>query len=223
MPGHERVSFPRARGMARTVAGPRRPWIPALAVMVGLVLSGIAAASMKGTVTVIGDSVADRMERNPAAIAALNEQFHLDLETRVCRRLVSPSCASRGAGGPPPTVLQLVRTLSQNIGRVVVVDVGYNDWSRRYSHDIDTVMRALQRLRVKTVVWLTLRDPHHAYRLSNLAIRSKPREWPDFVVADWDRYSQGHRNWFEADGLHLTTRGATRLAQFIRSVLARHA
>jgi hypothetical protein len=199
----------------------RRTSVLALAVLLLLIGFAVAAASTKAKVTVIGDSVADRMERNPAAIAALNDQFKLDLETRGCRRLVSRSCTIQGSSGPPPTVLQLVRNLSQNIGKIVVVDVGYNDTPSHYNHDLDTVMRALKSLGVKTVVWLTLRDPHHVYQASNADIRREPKEWPGFVIADWDSYSDHHPEWFAADGIHLTPFGAAKLGEFIHSVLLR--
>jgi hypothetical protein len=201
----------------------RRASVLALAVLLLLVGFAVAAASTKAKVTLIGDSVADRMQRDPAAIAALDQQFKLDLETRGCRRLVSTSCTIQGSSGPPPTVLQLVQNLSQTIGKIVVVDVGYNDTPSHYNHDLDTVMRTLKHFGVKTVVWLTLRDPRHVYQASNADIKREPKEWPGFVIADWDSYSDGHPNWFEADGLHLTPPGATQLAEFIQSVLVKYA
>jgi len=204
------------------VGGMRRGSVLALAVLAMAIGCAVAATATKAKVTLIGDSVADRMERNPAAVAALNDQFRLDLETRGCRRLVAASCTIAGSSGPPPTVLQLVQRLSQNIGKIVVVDVGYNDTPRHYDHDLDTVMRALKKLGVKTVVWLTLRDPNHVYQASNADIWREPKEWPGFVIADWDRYSDGHPTWFEADEIHLTHLGAARLGEFINSVLVRH-
>ena len=128
----------------RTVVGVRRSSILVLAGILLAIGFAVAAAATKAKVTLIGDSVADRMERNPVAIAALNGQFRLDLETRGCRRLVRPSCTIQGPSGPPPTVLQLVERLSQNIGKIVVVDVGYNDTPSHYDHDLDTVMRAVE-------------------------------------------------------------------------------
>ena len=207
----------------RTVVGVRRSSILVLAGILLAIGFAVAAAATKAKVTLIGDSVADRMERNPVAIAALNGQFRLDLETRGCRRLVSPSCTIQGSSGPPPTVLQLVERLSQNIGKIVVVDVGYNDTPSHYDHDLDAVMRALRKLGVERVVWLTLRDPHHVYQAANADIRREPKEWPGFVIADWDSYSENHPGWFEPDGIHLNHLGAARLGEFIKSVLARYA
>ena len=184
---------------------------------------GTAAAGARPTVTLIGDSVADKMERNPVALASLNNGFRLDLQTRGCRRLVAPSCTIVGSSGTPPSVLPLVKKLAHRLGKIVIVDVGYNDTPSHYDHDLDTVMRALQRKGVKTVVWLTLRDPLHVYRASNKDIFVEPKEWPQLVIADWDGYSADHPDWFEADGIHLTSLGAGKLGQFIHTVLHRRA
>ena len=132
---------------------------------------------------------------------------------------MAPSCTIAGSDGPPPTALQVVKKRSRWIGKFVVVDVGYNDTAANY--DLDVVMRALQKSGVRMVVWLTLRDPDHVYQGSNKAIRTKPKEWPQFVVADWDGYSAGHPEWFVEDGIHPTPRGAAKLGQFIHATLQR--
>ena len=183
---------------------------------------GVAGAAARPKVTVIGDSVADKMERNPVAIAALNTRFRLDLQTQGCRRLATTGCTIAGESGPPPNVLRLVKSLAHTIGKIVVVDVGYNDTPARYDHDLDAVMLELRHQGVRTVVWLTLRDPQHVYQAANKDIFREPREWPEFVIADWDTYSDGHPDWFAADGIHLTSLGAARLGEFIQSVLRGH-
>src|SRR5262249_38614312 len=119
--------------MARAgyVAGVGRVRWVALAAFVLLLFGagGIAAAEVaQGQgVTVFGDSVADRMQRNPIALAALNEGFTLNLQTRGCRRLVAPSCTIVGSSGTPTSLLPLVRHLGHSIGKIAVVDIGYND------------------------------------------------------------------------------------------------
>jgi hypothetical protein len=182
-----------------------------------------AARTSQGKVTVIGDSVADWMEHSPSALESLSDGYEVDLQTRGCRRLVAPSCVIVGSSGPAPTTLQVVKRLGRNLGNTVVVDVGYNDTPRHYNHDLDTVMRALQNARVKTVIWMTLRDPHHTYRLSNQDIEVEHKEWPQLVVADWNTYSAGHPAWFQPDGIHLTTLGAANLGAFIHTAVVRDA
>ena len=148
---HERC-LPWRHARARLSSSSRWPCWPSAA-------SQRAGSADGPKVTVFGDSVADKMQRNPVALAALNDGFTLDLQTRGCRRLVSPSCTIVGSSGTPTSVLPLVKYLGQRIGKIVVVDVGYNDTPTHYDHDLDAVMRALQKEHVKTVVWLTLRDP----------------------------------------------------------------
>jgi hypothetical protein len=180
-----------------------------------------AARTSQGKVTVIGDSVADWMEHSPSALESLSNGFEVDLQTRGCRRLVAPSCVIVGSDGPAPTTLEVVKHLGHQLGNTVVVDVGYNDTPSHYNHALDTVMRALQHAGVKTVIWLTLRDPHHDYRLSNTDIEIEHKEWPQLVVADWNTYSAGHPAWFQPDGIHLTTLGAAKLGAFIHRALVR--
>jgi hypothetical protein len=172
-------------------------------------------------VTLIGDSVADQLEHSPAALRKLRDGFRLDLQTRGCRRLVAMSCTIVGSDGPPPTVLQLVYKRAHSIGKIVVVDVGYNDTPAHYGQDLDTVMRALDDIGVETVVWLTLRDPEHVYRPANKAIRISRKEWPNVVIADWNRYSAGHPEWFGEDGIHPTALGIVKLGHFIHAALRR--
>ena len=194
-----------------------------LVAVVALVTFDVAPAAAKPKVTVIGDSVADQMEHNPVALASLNDGFRLNLQTRGCRRLAAPSCTIVGSSGPPATALQVVRRFGKWLGKIVVVDVGYNDTPTHYNHDLDLVMRALKGQGVKTVVWLTLRDPSQVYEAANTDIRVEPKEWPQFVIADWDSYSANHPEWFVADGIHLTSLGAAELGQFIHSVVLRYA
>jgi hypothetical protein len=187
----------------------------------------MAVAGTKPKLTVIGDSVADQMEHNPAALASLGDGYRLNLQTRGCRNTVTPSCTIAGASGPPPTVLDVVHRFGTYLGTTVVIESGYNDHPSEYRHDLDTVLRALQTTRVKTVVWLTLRDPKHAYQSMNKVIWAAAKRWPNFVVADWDRYSAGHPEWFNLDdgfgGVHPTPRGAAALGQFIHASLTQRA
>jgi hypothetical protein len=195
----------------------------ALVIAVALVQAAVATGATQAKVTVIGDSVADAMEHSPVALDSMNQGFSIHLQTRGCRRLRAPSCVIAGSSGPAPTTLQVVRKLGPYLGKIVVVDVGYNDTPQHYSRDMDTVMQALDKAGVRTVVWLTLRDPDGVYALSNAKIDSGPKEWPQLVVADWDHHADGHPLWFQPDGIHLTKLGAANLGEFIHQALVRHA
>jgi hypothetical protein len=172
--------------------------------------------------TLIGDSVADRIEHDEIALRRLNSGFTLNLQTHGCRRLATASCAIAGHdAGPPPNVVELARQLGPRLGRIVVLVMGYNDDPARIDRDLDRVMRALLREGVRRVVMLTLREARLAYVRSNRAIEAERTEWPMLTVADWNAYSADRPDWFEADGLHLTSKGAMALAVFVRAAARR--
>jgi hypothetical protein len=193
-----------------------------LVVAVSLV-SGVAAGATQAKVTVIGDSVADAMEHSPHALQSLNDGYRVKLQTRGCRRLVAPSCTIVGSSGTPMTALRLVKLLGASLGDTVVVDVGYNDTPQHYGRDLNAVMLALHKVGVRTVIWLTLRDPNRDYLASNADIKVGPKKWPQLIVADWDEHADGHPLWFQPDGLHLTSLGAANLGEFIHQALLHHA
>jgi len=185
-------------------------------------LAAVASAGQTAPkVTIIGDSVADRMQRNVDALAALWTGFRINLQTRGCRTLVVTGCVVAGQTAPPPTTLQVIRRFGRYLGRVVVVEVGYNDDPTRYRRDLDTVMGALAHFHVRTVVWLTLRDPDGGNAVQNRVIEAAPSRWPQLVIADWGAYSAGHADWFNEDGIHPTPLGAAGLGVFMHAVLAR--
>jgi hypothetical protein len=170
------------------------------------------------TVTFVGDSVPDAITYVPTARRRLGRGIALRLDLKVCRRLVQPSCSFQGSA--PPTALEAVRSYGQSLGRVLVVDVGYNEGSIGYGAGIDAVMRAAVAQRAAGVVWVTLRETRDLYRQTNEAIRRARRRWPQLEVADWNAFSAG-KPWFASDGLHLTPTGAVELAAFLRPYVVR--
>jgi hypothetical protein len=131
---------------------------------------------------------------------------------------VATSCAFQGS--TPPTALEIVQAQGRALGRVVVINVGYNDWVAVY--DVDRVMRALTAAGVQSVIWVTLREAGtyaSLYAGSNARIREASRKWKRrMVVADWNAYSHG-KAWFRGDGLHLSVSGAMGLAHMLRPLL----
>jgi hypothetical protein len=190
----------------------------ALAVVTAAALvAGDAASahSSSGTrVTVIGDSVMASFDYVPAARRYLGKGFDLHSDAVVCRRLVAASCVFQGS--KPSTVLELVSAEGRTLGPVVVINVGYNDWTAVY--DVDRVMRALTFAGVRSVIWVTLRQTTSNYAGNNNRIRAAARRWKQLVVADWNAYSSG-KAWFREDGLHLTPTGAFGLARLLRPLV----
>ena len=184
-----------------------------IAVVVASIAAGPAtAAAKKPRVTVIGDSVQASFSFVPAATARLGKGLDLHLDAVVCRRLVAPSCTYNGV--TPATALQVIKaSTGAQLGKVVVIHVGYNDDARVY--DINAVMKALRADGVQKVVWVTLHDPNGRYGGNNAAIRAAAKRWKGFTVADWNSASAG-RPWFRADGIHPSPAGAMSLAGLIR-------
>jgi lysophospholipase L1-like esterase len=112
----------------------------------------------------------------------------------------------------------VARSLRDRIGRVAIVNVGYNDDPRGY--DVGAVMRALRADGAEAVVWVTMRETRSVYAATNDQIRAIARHWPAMRIADWNAVSAG-RPWFASDGLHLNAKGAMALAGLLRqNVLA---
>ena len=182
----------------------RRLAVLVIAVVVTAIAAGPATAvTRRPRVTVIGDSVQASFSFVPAATARLGKGLDLRLNALVCRRLVAPSCSYQGV--TPLTALQVVRSSTgAQLGKVVVVHVGYNDDASVY--DVNVVVKALRADGVQRVVWVTLHDPGGRYAGNNAAIRAGAKRWRGFTVADWNAVSAG-RPWFRSDGIHPSPAG----------------
>ena len=189
-----------------------------LAVLAAACLAGATAAEAQGPVrvTFVGDSVPASISYIPAAQAQLRRGLDVRLDLKVCRRLVQPSCMYQGT--TPSSALEAVKGYGRSLGRVLVVNVGYNESADGYRQGIDRVMRAALAQGASGVVWVTLRETRDIYRWTNVAIKTAAKRWPQLVVADWNAYSSG-KQWFGDDGLHLTPTGATALASFLRPLV----
>jgi hypothetical protein len=186
--------------------------------VLAITVQASAHPTAKTRVTVIGDSVTASLNYVAAARRYLGKGLDLQSDAVVCRRLVATSCPFQGF--TPSTALDVVTSEGHRLGPVVVINVGYNDWVAVY--DVDRVMRALKAAGVRTVIWVTLKEVGSyasIYTQTNARIRNADKRWRDsMVVADWNAYSRG-KPWFGADGLHLSTTGAMRLARFLRPLV----
>jgi hypothetical protein len=168
-------------------------------------------------VTIFGDSVAESLAYVPEARKLLGQGLDLQLHMASCRRLASPSCWYQG--DRPPTVLDIVQSSSlEQLGRIVVVDVGYNEPAVNYEANMSVVASALENRGVEHVIWVTLREETDDYRQINRTIRAHAPRWPEIQVADWEAASRG-KDWFNPDGLHLNAAGAVGLATLLRPYL----
>ncbi len=168
-------------------------------------------------VTVFGDSAATAMAYDPVARRTLGRGIELRLEVAACRRVGDTSCPYDGVR--PPNVIDRATGLERDLGPVVVVVVGYNDYEANYADNIEHALVAFRKAGVERVLWATLRESRQSYAAMNDMLRDGARRHPELTVVDWNRVSRSHPDWFQADGIHLTATGAERMAAMVNDAL----
>jgi hypothetical protein len=194
----------------------RRPLLISLLAALALAFgSGASAAAPR--VTVISDSVLTSVLWHGENLAILGQGVDLDMQVAVCRRLAGTSCAFDGV--PPPTLLDLLPTLS-NLGATVIVEMGYNDDPARFRADVDGTLDRLAARGVTRVVWPTLHVSKSEFAAMNRVLVEAMLAHPQLALLDWDGYAQGHGDWFQTDDLHLTAAGGAGIATLLHEALA---
>src|SRR4051794_29836551 len=201
---------------AATIA-PMRGVLFTLAAVLVLATSSAANSAQLQHVTLIGDSVADAIPNDSAAVAILRQGTELDLEVAPCRRVEGEGCPYEGVR--PPSAVQLIQSMGSKLGATVVVCVGYNDFEDQYAGNVEDALKALKAAGVKRVYWLTLRAAHHPYVNMNADIEASAQRHPELSVIDWNVYSRSHLDWFQDDGLHLLKDGSEAMATLIHKRL----
>ncbi len=178
-------------------------------------------------VLMVGDSTLAAV-RNVRASQALFTGFDPVLDAQGCRRLVWPSCWSDSDFRTPNTVEEAILG-TPGVVDVVVVMSGYNDWHDPFGSFVDQIMAAARSKGARQVVWLTLstgRRPETSaeaigvYAENTRALWAAAPRHPDLVVADWRTYNSRSTGWMQPDGVHLTTRGAFGLADYLSRWIA---
>jgi hypothetical protein len=190
--------------------------IALLVCLVSLVWAATGTAAPGARVTMITDSVGGALYWNSGPRDVLAEHYDLVLDTKTCRKLAAPGCPAYGDDAPE-SALAAVQRIGSQLGRTVVVDVGYNDRADTYASGLDEVMRALVGAGVQHVIWVTLEETEGVWSEIDAAIRGAPQRWPQLTVADWAASSAG-QDWF-VDDAHLNWLGAAALAAFLRPYL----
>jgi hypothetical protein len=179
---------------------------------------------------VVGDSAIAALRWVPGAEnAVVGFDHELDLES--CRRLTAPSCFGR-EGRQPPTALDVVRAGGLMFDTVVVA-TGYNDDAAGFEASFRTIVAQARSNHVERIVWYSLRSDvdyvspgslgyHTIFAANNATLRRllSSGEFPDVVLADWDRYTAGHPEWFTTDGVHYRTLAAWIGADYLSRKLA---
>ncbi len=220
-----------------------RGFVAALAATVGVVGLGLAAGSAQAQTDVVVDGGAGAPQVSligDSTLAGVRwyadygplRKFSFVLSAESCRRTYEQSCISR-EGYRSENVISAMRSLDGQLGEVVVIMSGYNDPLNTIDEAIAGVTEEARRQGVEHVVWLTLRtgadvdysDPQeqsslatfHAY--NEQLIEAAEGSDGFFQVADWATYSLGATDWFETDGVHLTSRGVDALTTYLAGTL----
>ena len=168
-------------------------------------------------VTVFGDSAATAMAYDADAKRTLSRGIDLRLEVAACRRLGDLSCPYDGER--PPNVIDRAKELGAQLGPVVVVIVGYNDYEANYAQNIDDAMAVFRKAGVQHVLWATLRAGRESYVDMNGMIVAAAKKYPEISVLDWDGIARQNPSWLQPDGIHLTPSGAEGMAGMIEDAL----
>lgn len=194
--------------------------LAALAVTAVAVTAGspapAAPAFRPPRVTMVTDSVGGVLFWVGAAREELAAGLDFHLETKTCRKLVASGCFAYGE--VPPSALDTIRALGPDIGRIVIVDVGYNDPAEEYAAGLDRVMDALGAAGVEHVVWVTLTEQQPSWSRIDGVIEAATTRWPTLTIADWSAAAAGHSEWF-TDGPHLSYDGGMAFARFLRPIV----
>jgi hypothetical protein len=195
-----------------------------VAVAVSIVLASLALAGAapgrsvaEARVTVFGDSAATAMAYDPDAKRILGRGIDLRLEVAACRRVGDTSCPYDGVR--PPNVIDRATELGSELGPVVVVIVGYNDYESRYAQNIEDALAAFRRAGVEHVLWATLREGRQSYANMNDMIVAAARKHPEMTVLDWNALARQNPDWLQPDGIHLTASGAEGMAGMVNGAL----
>jgi hypothetical protein len=154
--------------------------------------------------------------------------FVADARLESCRRLVQSSCRGR-EGYVPRTAYAEILSLPQAAPEdVVVVAVGYNDWSGRFAGDFDVVVAAARARGFRHIAWVTYRSevgyvlPGDSgvsnYAEMNAVLRAKVASgaFPEVRLWDLDAYTTPTPpGWFTTDGVHHTVLGSWGVADWV--------
>ena len=138
-------------------------------------------------ITAFGDSVLIGAERSLE-----EDTFKVDLYASIGRQ----------AGGVESAIRKV--TAAEGLRPRVLIHVGTNgNLTEQELHGMLDAVRSADR-----VVVATIRVPRPWQDRNNEVIANVAADYPNVVVADWHGASEGHRDWFVKDGVHLTPTGA---------------
>lgn len=94
------------------------------------------------------------------------------------------------------------------LGDVVILNLGANG-----DCPLDCKTKIMKTLEKKEVFWLTVTNDSDVH--INAKLKEFATHYDNLHIVDWEAISRGHQEYFIADGIHLTEKGATEYAKAI--------
>jgi hypothetical protein len=194
-PSFEPIEAPRA--------GPGLPPAPVLAAASPPAPAEAEPATAKGTLgqgqeptaLLIGDSVV----RGAARYLRAGHEGEVEIDTDI----------GRTSSTTVPHLRKLKR--AGKLRPVVIVQLGNNGWL--FEAHVQEIIELLAE--VERVVFINARVPRRWQAHNNAALAAAVAQHPRLVLIDWAKASEGHREYFGVDGMHLTHLGAAAFAALV--------
>ena len=177
-------------------------------------------AAPVGAMLFVGDSVGESIAAEFSAIVG-PAYSSINYQALTNRCMVGPSCVAAASGAPD--ALSIINALTpEQIPRIAIVQLGYNDDPATFQSDVDQVVSAFNARSVQRIVFINLstRRTSRNYALSDAILSSAAQTYPNVSVLDWNSASSAptQSRWFR-DDVHLTTTGRAEFALFLRAQL----
>jgi hypothetical protein len=201
----------------------RRPLCAAALVLASALAATVSphdagATSAAPRVSVISDSILTSVTWvTGPALGLLSDGLDLQIDVGVCRRLNVQSCDFNG--GHVPTTLDVINRWGAQLGSTVVIVDGYNDLSASFAGDVELTLNTLRNDGVQHVLWVDLYESRPEFAAKNAVLFAAAKRHPELRVLDWNRYSAGHRDWYQDDLIHLMPAGGVAIASWIHQAV----
>lgn len=191
------------------------------------------AAAHQPRVLMIGDSTLAALDWYPSS----KEEFAgLDyvLDAESCRAVTATSCVGRrGADGRrfrPANAADVLRSYPAGSFDELVLMVGYDEGATAFAESVVALPRLAADRGIDHITWLTFRtDVEYdaptttSYRGNNRLLRAAAASSGGFIdLVDWNGHVAASSGLVEADGVHLTAKGARSAAALIRRAIVGH-
>ncbi len=173
-----------------------------------------------GELTALSRLPLERQGRPPLVrqrVTAIGDSVLLSARSALTQTLPRVTIDAEVARQPDETIDRVdQRRRAGALAGVVVIQTGTNGIP-----DASALHQLLGRLdAAERIVLVNVRSPVSWSDQSNRALETAAHRLDNVVLADWQATSAGHREYFVADGTHLTARGADAYADTIAAALA---